>query len=357
MKPKLLFAYRFGILGGVATQLLNRYREFNNSFDVRVMFERDDGVSDRFPKDVAVALPRSADRVAYIEKFAPDITVIIDSPKMLSDWRSAGEIGDSVLEVHTTTSNFSYLHDLDPGCGLAGIITVSAYMEHRVSETAIGAVLPIHVVSNCLEQRWFEPLLPGNATPPQEVPIVWVGKLDGHKRVLSALDVLERIVKDCDQDRQVSPILVGGYASGSDRVKHVLETIQNRPALRRSTAWLPRVDYSKMPGLFQNAGRAGGLSLSTSMDESFGMSVAESLASGCRVVAPDVGALSEIVPAEMLYADGDFEAAVALASSMVRDPTLHKDSATVSASSLRSRMAPASTLRQFNEALAALGLT
>ena len=185
MKPKLLFAYRFGVLGGVATQLLNRYTQFAGRFDVRILFEHDHGVAGRFPAGTAIAIGNSAGRVAHMQDYAADITVIIDAPNMITDWHRAGRVGQAILEVHTTTSNFSYLDKLTVESGIKGIITVSEYMARMVTATPLGGGVPVRVVSNCLTDGWFGPWLPPSAT--RSIPLVWVGKLDGHKRVLSAL--------------------------------------------------------------------------------------------------------------------------------------------------------------------------
>ncbi len=341
------------MLGGVATQLLNRYEQFADQFDVRILFEHDHGVAGRFPTGKAVAIGNSAGRVAYMQDCAADITVIIDAPNLITDWHRAGRIGQAVLEVHTTTANFSYLEELSLESGIQGIITVSEYMAQLVATTPIGRVVPIRVVSNCLTDEWFGAW--GAPTHPESIPLVWVGKLDGHKRVLTALEVIERIEMVMAESSAITPVLIGGYSAGSDRVRHVLRSMHNRSALRE-VEWMPRVDYSLMSTILQNAGRAGGVSLSTSRNESFGMSVAESIASGCRVAAPSVGALPEIVPPEMLYAENDFGAAVKLASEMLRDPELHRPAVLEASDALRQTMSPVSTLSQFNTALAAFGL-
>lgn len=355
-KPRVLFAYRFGVLGGVATQLLNRYSEFSQRFDVQILFEEDHGVSGRFPPDVAVAISESADRVDHIRDVAPDLTVIIDSPSLLKDWNEAGRIGAAVLEVHTTTANISYLDRLDGNAGIRGIMTVSEYMRGVVEQSPIAAEVPVSVVSNCLESSWFRAGTGAHDIPAPGVPVVWVGKLDGHKRILSALDTMERLVVALEDEIDVVPVVVGGYASGADRVKHLLHAAASRPGLRDRFEWIPRVDYSIMPSLLASAGSAGGLCLSTTRNESFGMSLAESLASGCRVVAPRVGALPEIVPDEMLYPEQDLEAAVSLAAAMLRDPRLHSDAMVNASRSLQATMVPSSTLAQFVQALHDFGL-
>lgn len=350
-RPKVLFAYRHGVLGGVATQLLNRYAEFNLRFDVRMLFEKDDGVTGRFPPGVAHAIGDPAERVGYMTDLAPDLTVIIDSPSMLQNWHSAGRRGTAVLEVHTTTANIGYLDQMDAGAGISGIVTVSDYMRGFVESTGIGSAVPVRVVSNCLGSEWFVRAAINGLQPAPGVPVIWVGKLDGHKRILTALDVLERIVVELDGEVRVVPVLIGGYASGSDRVRHVLQSAANRPALRDRLEWIPRVDYRLMPSVLRAAGRAGGISLSATKNESFGMSIAESLAAGCRVVAPRVGALPEIVPEVMLYPDQDYQAAHSMAAAMLRNRQLHAGELEAVSVRLESRMAPSSTLAQFDAAL------
>jgi glycosyltransferase involved in cell wall biosynthesis len=70
-----------------------------------------------------------------------------------------------------------------------------------------------------------------------------------------------------------------------------------------------------MPQLYSAVAASGGVSLVTSRDESFGMSVAESILCGCPVVATNVGAIPEIcsdADALRLYELGDVDRAAAL---------------------------------------------
>ncbi|HKY48572.1 MAG TPA: glycosyltransferase family 4 protein [Acidimicrobiia bacterium] len=353
MKPKVLFGYRFGVLGGVATQILNRLPEFATQYQVKTLFEIDHGVVARFPEGTAAASTSSEQRVGFVREFAPDLMVVIDSPKLLSEWREADTGGAAVVEVHTTTSNIDYLHELD-ATDLSGIITVSDYMVNVVKRTEIGRVLPIAVVGNCLGPEWR--CLPGRPLSQGPVPVLWTGKLDGHKRALTALEVLASVMTEVEDQVAVRPMMVGGYAAGADRVRHFLRNIMNTRSLRDTLAWLPRVDHEAMPALLHQAAGAGGIALSTTRDESFGMSVAEALVSGCRVVAPAVGALPEIVPSSMLYPDGDFRAATRAVVRMIGDRQHLLEEALEAGRQVRDRMDPAATLVQFQEALARFGI-
>ena len=59
--------------------------------------------------------------------------------------------------------------------------------------------------------------------------------------------------------------------------------------------WLDRIENVNMPLLYSLVSERGGVNLVTSHCESFGMSVLESLLTGCPVVSTNVGALPEIL--------------------------------------------------------------
>src|SRR5690606_14589441 len=122
---------------------------------------------------------------AAIRRAWPDITVVIDSPRFFEAWRAAGSLGQLVLEVHTTTANRTYLRDKRQLQGVSRIITVSRYMERLLHGFGLTDLAPITVVPNCLDARWREPAPP--APPLDTAPLLWVGKLDGHKRWRTAL--------------------------------------------------------------------------------------------------------------------------------------------------------------------------
>jgi glycosyltransferase involved in cell wall biosynthesis len=92
-----------------------------------------------------------------------------------------------------------------------------------------------------------------------------------------------------------------------------------------------------MPELYSLVANRGGLSLVTSHCESFGMSVLESLLTGCPIVSSNVGALPEITPPESyfrLYELHDYNDAASLCLEVISNPTQIKNSLGVLRTSL-----------------------
>ncbi|GAA0978050.1 hypothetical protein GCM10009555_040310 [Acrocarpospora macrocephala] len=312
-RPRIVFCYRYGVLGGVSTQLLNRYPHLSDEYDVTVLYEADHGMAGNFPPGVVRMTPSADDRVQAIRELRPDIVVVIDSPRFIAAWQEAGEPGRLVLEVHTTTPNLAYLRDQGQFNGLTHIVTVSEYMERMLRDQGLGDVAPISIVPNCLDDDWR-----ADANPPQlnEAPIAWVGKLDGHKRWRTATDIMDTVCQSVGLD--VVPLIIGGYTAPAHQVQALTTKLATFPSLSRGQ-WWPRLEYRNMPAVYSTIGFNGGVLLSTTTNESFGMSVAEALIRGCPVIAPAVGALPEILPAEAMYAQGDWDAAAALTRQALLD--------------------------------------
>src|SRR5690554_979065 len=122
---KVLYGYRYGIVGGVSTQLLLRQaglRQEGSHCDL--FFCQDNGLSQVLPDSMdgevvfgnARAFHRQAIRGQY------DAVVVIDTPELLSV--SAQKL---FLDVHTTTqTGLSYLDRVDLS-GLAGLMVPSLY--------------------------------------------------------------------------------------------------------------------------------------------------------------------------------------------------------------------------------------
>jgi glycosyltransferase involved in cell wall biosynthesis len=295
------------LLGGVSAQLLNRFPYLSGEFDVRILYEQDYGMVRRFPAGVASLVPTPEDRHVALNSLRPDVTVVIDSPTFITAWRSAGSPGRLLLEVHTTTANLVYLKDKELLHGVSHIVTVSAYMEQLLRDLGLQNVARTTVIPNCLDERWREPTV---SPVLGASPLVWVGKLDGHKRWRTALEVIEGLSEIAET--AVAPIIVGGITAPEREVQALTTKLASSSALAR-TVWWPRVEYDRMPALYSAAGANEGVQLCTSTNESFGMAVAESLVRGCPVIAPSVGALPELLPQAALYQPGDWHAARDLA--------------------------------------------
>lgn len=311
---RVLFAYRYGLLGGVSAQLFNRYPWFSQHLEVGILYEQDHGMVSRFPAGVARVTASAEDKVAAIKEFNPDVLAVIDSPAFMEAWTAAGSPGQLIVEVHTTTRNKTYLEALTADHGISAFVTVSEYMKASLQADGLEAVAPIHIVPNCLDLRWFDvPSVPRL----REKPLLWVGKLDAHKRWRAALDVMDDALSRHTKD-EVRPVLIGGYTAPQPEIDAFLRRYYASPTLKRGH-WWPYVDYARMPSVFRAAAQAGGGLLMTTTNESFGMAAAEALMMGCPVVAPDVGALPELISRDALYEPGDWDGARARVTRMLND--------------------------------------
>jgi glycosyltransferase involved in cell wall biosynthesis len=339
---RVAFAYRFGVIGGVSTQLANRISVLSDEFDFRVIYSEDHGMAARLPPLVAEVAETPELQTEALRRINPDVLIVIDSPEYLVAWRALGQPFPAILEVHTTTANVAYLQELaDPG-ELLGIMTVSEYMRSRL-EAADLTEHPIVAVPNCLDSLWMEPAEPVDLG---YKPILWVGKLDGHKRVLTVVEMMDSIVSQVPGAR---PVFVGGYTAGEDRVRHLLTSLKNRVNLRNAL-WLPSVEYELMPRLFASAGSSGGIMLTATRDESFGMAVAEALVQGCPVVAPSVGALPELLPQAAMYPPRDYAAGVSLSVAMLTEEETRREGLSTAAS-VKQAVDPEVAARAYGAAL------
>lgn len=301
--PKMVFCYRYGLLGGVSAQLLNRFPYLSAHFEVSVVYEQDHGMASRFPASAAIVAATPAERTEALRRLAPDITIVIDSPNFIDAWRGAGAPGRLVLEVHTTTANVSYLRDTEKFAEVAHIVTVSSYMEQMLRGMGLDRIAPITIAPNCLQDAWREPSKP---LALQGRPVVWVGKLDAHKRWRTAVDLMDQLSEE--PELGILPILIGGFTAPAPEVMAISTRLATSAGLANAM-WWPRVEYDLMPGLYSAVAAAGGVQLCTTNNESFGMAVAESVVRGCPVVAPAVGALPELLPEAALYRPEDWSQA------------------------------------------------
>jgi glycosyltransferase involved in cell wall biosynthesis len=340
-RRRVVFAYRYGLLGGVSAQLLNRYPWFSSEFDVHILYEHDHGMTRRFPPGVAEVAAEPEAMEAALRRHDPDVLFVIDSPAFIEAWTRTGRPGKLVVEVHTTTANRGYLAELDDSHGIAAFVTVSDYMRERLTVAGMFRLAPIFVVPNCLDSRWFQ--RPESSQLERQC-LMWVGKIDSHKRWRAATDVIDEVLAGSVDG--VDSLFVGGYTAPAGSISDFLRRLHSSPFLRRST-WWPYVAYERMPAIYGAVGSSGGGLLMTTRDESFGMAAAEAVLMGCPVIAPRVGALPEILPEESLYDPGDWQEVSEKGRRLLADPVWRETLATATRSKVMEIVHPKNALASF----------
>lgn len=343
---RIVFAYRYGLLGGVSAQLLNRYPWFSREYDVHVLYEHDHGMVRHFPPGVARVTATPAEMEAAIEELDPDVLLVIDSPAFLEAWATAGRPGRLILEVHTTTANRGYLKDLSESTGISGFLTVSEYMRTSLVEAGMDRLGPIHVVPNCLDTRWFqEP----EVDELDERPLMWVGKIDSHKRWRAATDVMDDVLAGLESD-DVRPLFVGGYTAPTASMQAFLRRIHSSTSLKDS-CWWPYVSYDRMPAIYRSVAASEGGLLMTTRNESFGMAAAEAVLMRCPVIAPRVGALPAILPDEALYDPDDWQGVRSKIGRMLSDASWREHLTEETYEQVVETVHPRHALEKFSDAI------
>ncbi|MCG6658045.1 glycosyltransferase [Halomonas campisalis] len=291
---KLLYAYRYGIVGGVSTQLLLRKRALEQAgFQCELFFTQDNGLRQVLPAGIeGVHFGNLSAFRQLAAKGRFDAVVVIDTPELLS--LAAGPLwrrNRVFLDVHTTTqTGLSYLDGLSIKY-LAGIMVPSAYSARLVERRRPDWRARIHVIANLLNTEVFTPAEP--VTPVRSGPqFIWVGKLDKHKNWRLAL-IYARLLKDLLGDMHL--YVVGGYTAPEATAEAFFE-LAYRLDISDVITWLDRVENVQLARLYHRCAHSGGAMLVTSRDESFGMAAAEALLCGCPLITNDLPVFREVFP-------------------------------------------------------------
>ncbi len=313
---KVLYCYRYGILGGVCTQLINRMRvlEEDGALEAHLLFAKDYGISKTLNDYPHLFFEPDATRVrgwAAGRNF--DAIVVIDTPEYLEALSALPGV-PLVVEVHTTTERgLQYLEDRS--WQTAGYIVPSEFSRNMLrGRFGVGTNEPVHVVPNSLDLDLFPRV---EVAPPGDRPVfAWVGKLDGHKNWRGFLDVAAQIG---DRGVDAEFWLIGGETAPAGRQDELIDQIEAL-SLHPRCRWFPRIEYHAMHRALAAVRAGGGAVVVTSIAESFGMSVLEALMCGCPVIASRVGALPEIAPDRSylrFYEFGNAPEAADLAAALV----------------------------------------
>jgi glycosyltransferase involved in cell wall biosynthesis len=313
---RAIFAYRYGILGGVCTQLINRLLSGGGAIEAHLLFAADHGISTTLRGYPHLHFETSPERVrALVRNGGFDVAVVIDTVEYLTALQGAPEV-PLVAEVHTTVEQgLGYLRERD--WAVDGFIVPSEYSRRMLRERfRIPDADDVRVVPNCLDMRLF----PREDVPaPPDCPVLaWVGKLDDHKNWRGFLKIASKVAR---REERARFWLVGGYTTSEARQVEIVDEMADRGLIDRCR-WFPRIEYEAMHRLSAAVRQSGGAVVVSSMNESFGMSVLESLVCGCPVIATDVGALREIAPAApylRFYEYGDYSGAARMALELMMD--------------------------------------
>ncbi len=287
---KVLISYLFCSKGGVETALFNRLSMIDRQmYTVDLHFFYDYGGMEIFQnwKGNIYIDNREEAVKSLIRKNQYDFVITIDSLGILKILEQTGYSGRIGLEVHTTyEEGMRYLSD--KRMEMVNFIIVPSVYQKKLTQQKLKNK-KIYVVGNAVNNNICnrkECMLDTN-----KKVILWVGRIDDHKNWRLFMQIAGFLHKSAD----CFLFWIAGGLKSDPRDINKFEKYLYAMDLERHVYWIPQVDYKNIGTLYSYAANSGGCYISTSKNESFGMTVIEAMKCRCPVIVNAVGAFQEIV--------------------------------------------------------------
>jgi glycosyltransferase involved in cell wall biosynthesis len=346
-----LFIYRYLTVGGVERVIRARLDGLGDQqIDAEAWFLRD-GPGKILFKDLEprIHVGSPDDCARYIEQQSHDVVTTIDTEEMFPAFMRIARCPPILAEVHTPNrENRVYLRWLKR-TPLQGFVVPSAYQEDVVRRIA-PRDFKIFVVPNPLQSTFVQEIVAFEPSPPHPV-VAWVGRLDRLKNWRGFINLASRITMSSDQ-------MIEFWLVGHGQIRdatHSLYIYARRKGVLPFLRWYRDFPPERMPRLYDAVRDSGGVVVSTSRVESFGMTLAEAMARGCPVVAPNGPPFTEFVlPSHgALYRPGSMRHAAKAIRGLLDDPECRQASGQAARQAILARHAPEKALPLLAEALAA----
>jgi glycosyltransferase involved in cell wall biosynthesis len=289
---KVLFVYKYLTLGGVEAVLRARLDglEASDGIEAHAWFFNDYGGRSIFQgreDRLHVGPVEECLRFARREKF--DLLSSIDSEEVLPGFApGAPERPALVMECHSAyLSSLAYLRGL-AAYRPAAVFTPSEGQRRLVRER-LAPGIDVRVVPNPLREEFVAPPAPFPAPPPRPV-VAWIGRLDEHKNWRGFVAIAGELGRRGVEHEA----WIIGQPVEAEGAARLLAAAREARALRR-LRWFGALPYGRIPTFLDAVRDSGGVVVSTSRGESFGLTIAEAMARGCAVTAPNMSPFPEFV--------------------------------------------------------------
>ncbi len=316
---KVLFVYKYLTLGGVETVLRARLDQLDRwGIEAHAWFFHDLGGRSVFAGHedrVSVGPPEECFRRALAGKF--DLLDSIDTEEILEVWRE-GAGPRLVFECHTPyVENLEYLRRLAPLRPAA--VLVPSEHQRRIALERVGPEVEVRVVPNPLREAFADPPAPFPA-PPRRPVVAWIGRLDALKNWRGFVD----LGSELSRRGGGAELWIAGRPVEAVTAADLQERARAAGILGR-LRWFRGLPHDRVPALLDAVRDSGGVLVSTSDGESFGMTVAEAMARACPVAVPDRTPFTEFVregeTGVLFRTDGSWrEAAERIAALLADEP-------------------------------------
>lgn len=287
---KVLFLYKFLTLGGVEAVLRARLDGLSRSgIEAHAWFLYDLGGRSIFTGRegrVHVGTVEECLRFARDRGFA--LLDSIDTEEILPALAAEPGPPRLVFECHSAyLENIEYLREL-AAFRPAAVLTPSQSHRQTVRER-VGEEVEVRVIPNPLRQEFVDEPAPFPA-PPERPVAAWIGRLDTLKNWEAFVEIL------ADLGRRGTDVegWIVGKPVGNEGPEKLLERARGERVLER-LRWFGALPYGRIPLILDAVRDSGGVVVSTSRAESFGLTIAEAMARRCAVVVPDQPPFTEFV--------------------------------------------------------------
>jgi glycosyltransferase involved in cell wall biosynthesis len=286
---KVVFVYRYLTLGGVEVVLGSRLAGLP-AFGIQpALWFLSDGPGRSLwePGEAGVRIGALPHLREYLDTHSVDVLSVIDTPEALAVAASVQHRPRVILEVHTPyPENRVYLKSRE--CGLAEVVLIPSEHQKAVVEREMPSAPRMLVVPNPIGAAFEAPLVDLDAGGAGPI-VAWVGRLDRLKNWRGFLSIASRVLRQ-KPETEFWVVGAGGLDEEGEFERHC-----RRGGLQTRIRWLRGVPSRAMPRLLDGVRASGGVVVSTSRGESFGMAIAEAMARGCSVLAPRAGPFPEFI--------------------------------------------------------------
>jgi glycosyltransferase involved in cell wall biosynthesis len=345
---RALFVYKYLTMGGVEAVLRARLEGLPESgVDAQAWFLADgpgreafEGVAPRVHVGGLAALER------FLEAEKIDLVSSIDTEEIFPLMGRLGEGPALVVEVHSPyPENLAYLRHVGR-VPVRAFFVPSAYQE-AVARQRLGAGARVWVVPNPLGAGFAAPLRDFEPAPPEPV-VAWVGRLDELKNWKEFIDLAGALPQGTG-----ASFWMAGSSPGGEAAPDLYRRAKRRGVLNR-LRWFRDLPYPRVPRLLDAVRSSGGVVLSTSRGESFGLTIAEAMARACAVVVPAASPFREFVEHGrhgLSYPPGEVEQGAACVERLIREGALRERMGASGRADILARHSPGRALPELARAL------
>jgi len=347
---KVLFVYSYLTLGGVETVLRARLDGLARwGIEAHAWFFHDLGGRSVFAgREERIHVGDAAACLRFAAQQGFNLLSSIDTPEAF--FARAERPMRLIVECHSPyLENIEYLRSLAP-LEPAAVFVPSEYQRRVVLERT-GPGVDVRVVPNPLRQEFTGEPAPFAARPPRPV-VAWIGRLDGLKNWQGFVELGGALLR-----RGVEAEL---WIAGKPVEPEVALELRDRAGaagILGRLRWFRGLPHHRVPALLDAVRDSGGVLVSTSNGESFGMTVAEAMARQCPVAVPDRPPFTEFVAdgvCGLCFPPGSAEGAADRVQALLADAALRGRCGRRGRESVLARFAPEPALAALAGELRAL---